>query len=425
MESAKISPQNSPNNPKNRSLDQMDYTKLGRGLVVYTPSFDEIDYLTQIARIDLPEIASDPLIGKIVEHNPETFWAVATTNQSGRDPRGFIAVLPLNEEGTLALFDGNLDTSNPKLEYIARQHQRVAALYVWCIYTQDRLAGAISLLMERYQSPKYHAVPMFCRAVTADSKRFFPTLGWTQGAHWRDRFRPDIMEYRRRSSDDLPNECAVALPAQDRFDFSHREPSNDNQSNRQVNFEIKVVRNLDELQSVFAIRAATYMAEQCCPFAEEFDGNDLTGTHLLGYVDGEPAGCLRIRYFGEFAKIERLAVLAKFRTTTLALRLARSGVNFTQQKGYKRLYGHSAERLMKFWERVGFRKRPGRPTLVFSDIEYFEMEAALDTDQPHLSIDNDAHILIRPEGRWHVPGVLEKSSARGISTDLVATAAND
>ncbi len=54
------------------------------------------------------------------------------------------------------------------------------------------------------------------------------------------------------------------------------------------------------------------------PYEEEFDGNDFSSTHLLGYVGDEPAGCLRIRYFASFAKIERLAVRHEFRHTRLA-----------------------------------------------------------------------------------------------------------
>jgi len=34
-----------------------------------------------------------------------------------------------------------------------------------------------------------------------------------------------------------------------------------------------------------------------------------TATHLVGYVGAEPAATLRLRYFGDFVKIERLAVL--------------------------------------------------------------------------------------------------------------------
>ena len=71
---------------------------------------------------------------------------------------------------------------------------------------------------------------------------------------------------------------------------------------------VEVVRSMDEMARVIAIRGAIYMAEQRCPFEEDFDGNDFSATHLICHKDGEPVGCMRIRYFAGFAKLERLAV---------------------------------------------------------------------------------------------------------------------
>lgn len=65
---------------------------------------------------------------------------------------------------------------------------------------------------------------------------------------------------------------------------------------------IKVARTLNELMQVIALRAAVYMAEQDCPYTEEFDGNDFCGVHLLGTINDEPAGCIRARFFADFSK---------------------------------------------------------------------------------------------------------------------------
>ena len=70
---------------------------------------------------------------------------------------------------------------------------------------------------------------------------------------------------------------------------------------------IRIARDPNDLMLVTAIRAAVYMAEQDCPIEEEFDGNDLVAAHFIGFVGTEPAGCLRVRFFGDFAKVERLA----------------------------------------------------------------------------------------------------------------------
>ena len=59
-------------------------------------------------------------------------------------------------------------------------------------------------------------------------------------------------------------------------------------------YRFKVARTLNDMMQVAAIRAAVFMSEQKCPYDEEFDGNDLcAATHILGYVNDEPAACLR------------------------------------------------------------------------------------------------------------------------------------
>ena len=68
---------------------------------------------------------------------------------------------------------------------------------------------------------------------------------------------------------------------------------------------IKLAATSDELLQSFALRAAVFMGEQQCPYDEEFDGNDYTATHVIMYVDGEPAGTMRLRWFQSFCKFER------------------------------------------------------------------------------------------------------------------------
>ena len=59
-------------------------------------------------------------------------------------------------------------------------------------------------------------------------------------------------------------------------------------SNRPV-VTIKLASTSDELMQCYMLRAAVFMGEQHCPYWEEFDGNDYTASHLMLYVDGEPA----------------------------------------------------------------------------------------------------------------------------------------
>src|SRR5438067_1223276 len=136
---------------------------------------------------------------------------------------------------------------------------------------------------------------------------------------------------------------------------------------------VRVAASLSDLMQVVAIRAAVYLSEQCCPYDEEFDSNDFCAMHLIGAIGHEPAGCLRIRFFADFAKLERLAVRQEFRRTPLAFEMCRAATELCRLKGYTRLYGHVQEKLIPFWKRFGGRPLEPRRPLVFSDYAYTEM----------------------------------------------------
>lgn len=174
-----------------------------------------------------------------------------------------------------------------------------------------------------------------------------------------------------------------------------------------------VVRDIAQLQAVFAIRAATYLAEQDCPYDEEFDGNDFTATHFLAYRKGEPAGTIRARYFSTFVKAERLSVLPKYRRTTIAFELVRALREFCLEKGFSRFYGHAQEGLENFWSRFGARSTERGRTFCFSDRQYTEMIVEADPHKNPITDKSDPYRIISPEGMWDVEGVLEKSADRG------------
>jgi predicted GNAT family N-acyltransferase len=172
---------------------------------------------------------------------------------------------------------------------------------------------------------------------------------------------------------------------------------------------INIVRSLDEFLKVMSIRAATYIAEQECPFAEDYDGNDFCSSHVLAYIDGEPAGCMRIRYFKDFVKFERLAVRHEYRTSKLAFRIVRTALKFVAQKGFDRVYGHARYDLVRFWQSFGLRPIPGRPKFIFSDIEFVEMEGPVKPVEAVIQIGIPPHHILRPEGQWEVPSIFERS----------------
>lgn len=181
-----------------------------------------------------------------------------------------------------------------------------------------------------------------------------------------------------------------------------------------MNIAVDVVRTLDQLPQIYALRGIVYMGEQDCPFDEEFDGNDLSGaTHLVARVGREPVGAIRIRWFADFAKLERAAVLRRYRESGVAHALWAASSAIAARKGYRQILGHIEPRLLGFWERcAGFRLREGRAPLFFSDREYVEVVATLPARADAITLDAPPLVLLRPEGAWDEAGVLDESTER-------------
>jgi predicted GNAT family N-acyltransferase len=179
---------------------------------------------------------------------------------------------------------------------------------------------------------------------------------------------------------------------------------------------ITVVRNLDDLQKVMAIRAVVYMGGQKCPYNEEFDGNDFCGMHLLGWIGNEPAACLRIRFFADFAKMERLAVRPEYRCSTIAFTIVRHAITIITRKGYTRIYGHAREGLEAFWAKFGAKPVPGSVPFSFSNYSYREMLLDLPRSMNAITTSTDPLVIIRPEGAWDEQGILENNPVSVLGT---------
>jgi predicted GNAT family N-acyltransferase len=181
--------------------------------------------------------------------------------------------------------------------------------------------------------------------------------------------------------------------------------------------EVSMVRTLDDFMAMVTVRSLVYVGEQCCPYVEEFDGNDLSGaTHLIARIDGEPVGAMRMRWFADFAKIERVAVRQDRRTGRVAAALVRMALDLAARKGYRKVLGHIQARLLRYWQRTADVKlRAARPRFEFSDYEYVEIERDLEPPANAIGLETPAMVLLRPEGDWDRPGVLDLSQQRTLS----------
>jgi predicted GNAT family N-acyltransferase len=348
------------------------------------------------ARRDLPEIGTNEAVHRVVSHNPDTFWAIAPRDRfssRNRGAEGFMAFLMLNKTGLAQLIAGTFSTIDPHPSLLAAQNEKPAGIYGWLMYARGPLSRGLILALQKVSTPLCRDVDIYGRAASPEGRYILEGMGF------RSHFASNLYVFRR--SPVSPSE----LPCYDGY-MRH---------NGEDEISVTVARSLEELMRVMAVRSAVFIGEQRCPYREEFDGNDLSGTHLLGYVGHEPAASLRIRYFADFAKLERLAVRSEFRGRRLAQRVIQAGIEICRLKGYTRIYGQSERSMVEWYGQFGFRVPNTARDIVFSNYDFVEIFLDEPRHPNAISIETDPYVIIRPEGRWHARGTLERSATRPVT----------
>src|ERR1700748_2683487 len=124
-----------------------------------------------------------------------------------------------------------------------------------------------------------------------------------------------------------------------------------------------------ELEKVFAIRREVFVGEQNCPPELEWEFED-ESTHFLATVDGVPAGASRWRKTDKGYKLERFAVLKKFRGKGVGQALVQAVLNdLPNDADY--IYLHAQVDAVTLYERFGFEKTG--PQFEEAGIQHFKM----------------------------------------------------
>ncbi|WP_454882878.1 GNAT family N-acetyltransferase [Sphingomonas oryzagri] len=320
------------------------------------------------------------------DRSVDAVWAVdpgqfRITEPSAGGSRQLIAFLRLNEAGTAAIIDNRFSGRSPNPAWLARTDEETTSVYIWLVWAPQQI-GQCMRLIGHMDDIVTDGIPIFSRGVTQVSSRMQAAIGFRHA----NELYPSA-----------PDWLLVALPAV----RLHR-----------PEIKVQVARSMDDIARVFAVRSTVYMAEQFPLYGEEFDGNDFCATHFLATVDGDAAGCLRIRWFGDFAKIERVAVRKEYRRHRLTRQLVRTGVEHCRRKGYRKLYAHSRADLVPLWNSLGWRDMGGRD-FSFADIPYREIMLDLEPSNEAIRFGADPMMLLRPEGSWDELGPFDRTQLGG------------
>lgn len=338
---------------------------------------EDVVEVMALAREQL-SLSDDAAVLALLRHNP---GVIRIARAQGR-AQGMLAILPLNADGMDALVHGTFSGRNPDPRWVCRPGERPEALYVWLVYLPGSFGRMLAAIAPSIDALTVTPCPMFSRPATAHSARLHKAAGFMQARDYYPACMPELQ---------------VVFPEQ----ALHQA--------QRGTISVRIARTFEEMMQVFSVRSATYIAEQYCLYEEEFDGNDFCATQYLGLIDGDAAGCLRLRFFNGFAKLERLAVRREYRNSRLAYKLVREALEHCRRKGYTRIYGHSRLDLVRFWRVFGFRPIETRPEFCFANVRYAEILAELEPHPDAVTLDASPMMLIRPEGAWDRPGPFDLS----------------
>lgn len=129
--------------------------------------------------------------------------------------------------------------------------------------------------------------------------------------------------------------------------------------NRNPTVKVQKVYTKKEIQQALQIRYQVFVIGQKVPAEEEIDEFEKESFHYLAHIDGVPCGAARWRITEQGVKLERFAVLEKYRGSGVGSALVQDVLNDIQKNPEtidKRLYLHAQLSAMKLYSNFGFKK---------------------------------------------------------------------
>lgn len=164
--------------------------------------------------------------------------------------------------------------------------------------------------------------------------------------------------------------------------------------------EIKIATSDKDYADAMRIRKVVFVQELGIPQEKEFDGNDHTSTHILALDGDKPVGTMRIRYFGNFVKFERMCVISAYRKSDASEQIMKEGMRFCAEKGYEKVYAVCKKELLNRWDKDGFKPIPNVDPIVQNGMTLISVYSDLPKVEKSLSMETPPGILNAREGEW-------------------------
>ena len=173
---------------------------------------------------------------------------------------------------------------------------------------------------------------------------------------------------------------------------------------------VEVVTTYEQLLHAFAVRSICFMEEHGVSALQTYDGNDYQATHVIVYAADEPIATARLRWFRDFAKMERTCFRKEHRGPRILQYCSQFIFDHVAQKGYNKLITHAKPKYARMWRGVlGFEQVNKEPMYFSNETEpYIELVKYIDPHPKAISDQESVAVLFRVEGQWSIPSNFER-----------------
>lgn len=120
--------------------------------------------------------------------------------------------------------------------------------------------------------------------------------------------------------------------------------------------KIVLAQTTDDIKTCMAVRRRVFIEEQSVSEADEIDGQDNDCLHVLAFFDDIPAGAARFRTVKDYAKIQRVCVLADHRGRAIGADLIKFIVGYVTDHTTAHSVRLGAQtHALDFYHKLGFR----------------------------------------------------------------------
>ena len=120
-----------------------------------------------------------------------------------------------------------------------------------------------------------------------------------------------------------------------------------------MDVNVKIVKSRSEKELVLSIRKDVFIRGLNIPEYLEIDKNENMATYVLAYVKNKPVGTARWRKTKKGIKLERFAVLEKYRSNGIGAKMTKFILK--NLKETQPIYLYAQDSAIKFYEKLGFK----------------------------------------------------------------------